>query len=386
MARIVFGTYMFRYPLGGLLSCMLQWILGFKLLGHDIYVVEKSGWPGSCYDPSRQTSSDDCTFGIRVISALLARFGLGECWCYVDAEGRHHGLSRCRLAEIFSSADVFIDYGAHGHWEEESARCGVRVLVDGEPAFRQMKLELNPEVHAIAMRAYDRYFTIGQNIGTPQCPATTAGISWGHVLSPVVLELFSDDADPESALPVDAPFTTVMNWRSHDELDFHGQLFGQKDAEFSKFLQLPQLVAAPMEVAISGEAPVARLMESGWRVRRAQDVTIDFDTFVRYIKRSRGEFSVCKNVFVVTRSAWFSDRSAAYLASGRPVVMQNTGFSEHLPCGKGLFAVDTVEQARDAIEEICAEFPRHSRAARRVAAEHLAAERVLKRFLTELGV
>jgi hypothetical protein len=187
--------------------------------------------------------------------------------------------------------------------------------------------------------------------------------------------------------PADAPFTTVMNWRAHSTIRFGGQDFGQKDVEFARFLDLPARTAVPLEMAVAGDdVPADALRSKGWCLRSAHALTMSVESFQGYLRASRGEFSVCKNVFVATRSGWFSDRSAAYLASGRPVVMQDTGFSAHLPCGEGLFAVATVEEAAAALDEVAGNYLRHSRAARAIAEEHLAASTVLKRFLNELGV
>src|SRR4030095_28026 len=130
-----FGTYMVRYPLGGSLSSKLQWILGFHRLGHEVYVVEKSGGANACYDPVRKVSSDDCSHGVVVTRDLLQRFGLGENWCFVDAAGQYHGMSLRQVREAFAAADVYIDYGAHGLWREEAAAAGTRVYLDGEPGF-----------------------------------------------------------------------------------------------------------------------------------------------------------------------------------------------------------------------------------------------------------
>src|SRR5439155_1473307 len=111
-----------------------------------------------------------------------------------------------------------------------------------------------------------------------------------------------------------------------------------------------------------------------------------FDQFCAYIRGSRGEFSVCKNAFVATRSGWVGDRIGAYLACGRPVVMQDTGFGERLPCGEGLFAVRDLDEAVDAIERIEADPERHRSAARAIAETHFEAETVLESMLTELGI
>ena len=180
--------------------------------------------------------------------------------------------------------------------------------------------------------------------------------------------------------------TTVMNWQSHAPLTYKGQTYGQKDMEFPQFLDLPRLTKVPVEIAVSGKAaPTAMLRERGWRVTSGHQTTISFDSFADYICGSFAEFSVCKNVFVALQTGWFSDRGAAYLASGRPVVQQETGFSRHLPCGAGLFAASNVTEAAQALEEIRARPDYHSRQARAIACEHLEATKVLGKFLNELG-
>lgn len=381
MARIVLGSYMVRYPLAGMLSSPLQWMLACDRLGHDVYLVEKSGWARSCFDPSRNVMTDDCSYGTRVVDRLLSRFDLGGRWCYVAADGRYHGRSKESIDAIFESADLFLDFGAHAAWEEEAAGCELRVLIDGEPAFTQIKMELKLAAGE-ALPTYDRYYTVGANIGTDRASAPTAGREWNWVVHPVDLDLFQP-ADPAS----DGSFTTVMNWRAHDPIRWAGKTYGQKDEEFASFLDLPKRVSVPIEVAVSGkDVPRDALSEHGWGLRDAQAVTKTLDEYRRYMQESRGEFGVAKNVFVATNSGWFGDRSGAYLATGRPVVLQDTGFSHYLPCGEGLLAVTNVEEAAWAIEQVTGNYARHSQRAREIAAEHLEAGRVVARFLGELGL
>jgi len=363
------------------MSWVLQWILGFRRLGHEIYFVEKSNYSNACFDPVKSVMSDDCSYGIKTVSALFRHFGLPNRWCFVDSEGRYHGIPRSELESIFQSADIFIDMGTHGSWSEEAEKAGKRILVDGEPGYTQMKMKKTLDIGG-SLPEYDYYYSNGHNIGTSRSSAPTAGRSWRPVFNPVVIDLYP-------FIPVDnnAPFTTVMNWQSHEPIQFRGHTYGQKDVEFNKFLNLPLLTDTPMEIAVAGKhTPKNRLIDFGWRVRDAIDITLSFQSFREYIQRSIGEFSVCKNVFVETQSGWFSDRSAAYLASGRPVVLQETGFSIHLPCGNGLFAVETANDARDAIAEIITNYKRHSFWARELASEYLEAGTVLRRFLSELGI
>jgi hypothetical protein len=380
VARIVVGSYMIRYPLGGMLSWSLQWLIGLRRLGHDVYLVEKGNYPGACYDPSLQRNGDDPTHGIEVVDALLRRFDLADRWCFVDLAGRYHGHTRPQIEEIFRDADLFLDIGTHGAWMTEAAPSGLRVLVDGEPGYNQMKMEVRA-AKGVSDPVYDYYLSNGANVGTPDSWSPTAGKSWLGVYNPVVMELF-DMSDGR----VDDPVTTVMNWQAHEPLTYNGVVYGQKDVEFNHFLDLPGRTAARMEVAVSGNAPLRVLEGAGWAVRSAQEVTATFDSYRNYIADSSAEFSVCKSAYVSTNSGWFSDRSAAYLAAARPVVMQETGFSRHLPCGEGLFAPRTVEEAAAAIEAIRSDYPRHSRTAREIAAEHLDARKVLTNLLARLGV
>jgi hypothetical protein len=380
MSRILIGSYMVRYPLGGMMSYTLQWLVGLHDLGHDVYLLEKSRSARSCYDVEADAMTDDCSYGVRVVSALLGSLGLGDRWSYIDAAGTTYGLSRARVSELLQSADLFVDLGNHGAWLEDLGG-PISVLVDGEPGSTQMKMA-RKMAGGRSLPAYDLYYTVGQNIGTDRATVDTNGITWRPVFYPVIMRLF-----PRTSLSPSARFTTVMNWQSHKPLEFEGRRYGQKDVEFEKFIDLPQRTRQPLEVAVAGNAvPVARLEAAGWQVRDAHRATVSFDTFRTYVAGSKGEFTVCKNVYVETRSGWFGDRAAVYLASGRPVVMQDTGFSAHLPCGEGLFAVNCVEEAADAIDRIGRDYERHSEAAGAVAREYLDAPTVLGRFLKEVGL
>jgi hypothetical protein len=382
MARIVVASYAVRFPVGGYLSWVLQWLIGFQRLGHDVYFVEKSGWSESCYDPSKHIMTDDCSYGTAALQALLARFDLGDRWCFVDARGRYHGMSRRRVEKVFSSADLFVDTETHGTWLEDASHSRLRVLVEGDPAYTQIKWHNCLEAGE-GLLDYDYYYTVGRNIGTGRSMVPTAGKPWRPIFHPVHVDLFP-------ARPVDtgAPFTTVMSWQVFDPIEFDGVTYGQKDIEFIKFMDLPRRTKSPLEIAVGGgeNVPTRRLLKAGWRLRNPLEVTVSFDSFRDYIAASRGEFSVAKNVYVATNSGWFSERSAAYLASGRPVVLQDTGFSAHLPCGHGLFAVRTVDEAAAAIEAINSDYQGHSRWARDLALEFLDTRKVLTRFLKELSI
>jgi hypothetical protein len=381
MARIVLAGYMFRYPLGGMLSNTLQYLFGLVKLGHDVYFVEQSEYETACYDPGQNRMANDCRYGIEHVSALLSRFGLTDRWCFRDFDGNYFGLSKKQVEELFETADLFIDYGAHGSWNEAAHETPLTVLIDGEPGTTQMKMCLKTE-QGQALPDYDFYYTVGQNVGEENCTVPEAGKTWRKIFHPVDTEQFSHvQENPRGA------YSTVMNWKSRENLEFRGTVYGHKDVEFDKFLVLPNKAPVPFEIAVAGtNIPESELVKNHWNIRNAHQITLTYDSFIDFIAESRGEFSVCKNTFVATNSGWFSDRSAAYLACGKPVVVQDTGFGAPLPVGQGLFAVRTVDEAVEAIAEIESDYTHHSKCARAIACDCLDSQKVIRKFIRELGI
>jgi hypothetical protein len=380
MARIIVGAYMVRYPLGGMMSWVFQHLAGFKALGNEVYFVEKYGYPNSCFNPLTRSMSNDCSYGIKTVNDLLATIGLEDNWCYVDQEGNYFGMQKKRIESVFHSADCYIDLGTQNGWEEESSYCQLRILIDGEPGFSQISFFNDDELGRRYSR-YDHFFTNGYNIGRAGNPAPTGEVIWKHMYSPVHASLFKV-TEPD----IKAPFTTVMNWQSHKPISYMGREYGQKDIEFEKFIQLPSLVDANLEVAVSGRnIPLDMLKRYKWNRVDGIEITQSYQSFCSYIEKAKAEFSVCKNVFVALNTGWFSDKSAAFLAAGRPVILQDTGFSEHLPCGTGLFAVTNTDEAKSAIEEIENNWAKHSIAAREIAMNYLDTVIVLKKFMQEIN-
>lgn len=380
MATIIVGAYMVRYPLGGMMSWVFQHLAGFKALGHEVYFVEKYGYSNSCFNPLTRSMSNDCSYGIKSANDLLSTIGMQDNWCFVDHEGTYFGLSKKKIENVFRSADYYIDLGTQNGWEEESSYCRLRILIDGEPGFSQISF-FNDDDLGRRYSRYDHFFTNGYNIGRLNNQVPTGEVVWKHMYSPVHAGIFKVTT-PDSK----APFTTVMNWQSHKPISYSGSEYGQKDIEFEKFIQLPSLVDVNLEVAVSGKnIPLDILKQYKWNRVDGIEITRSYQSFCDYIEKAKAEFSVCKNVFVALNTGWFSDKSAAFLAAGRPVILQDTGFSEHLPCGNGLFAVKNIDEAKTAIEEIKNNWRKHSKASRDIAMNYLDTGIVLKKFMQEIS-
>jgi hypothetical protein len=237
---------------------------------------------------------------------------------------------------------------------------------------------------AEVLNDYHVHFSYGANIGKPGCTIPTMGIDWLAAVPPVVMELWAGAPQAED-VPADGPFTTVGNWGAYGGVTWNGEHYGQKDEEFLRLIDLPRNTSRRLELALSGAEPDVRerLRSHGWSVRDAgEEVSTDVETYRAYIIRSRGELSVAKNAYVKTRSGWFSDRSACYLAAGRPAILQDTGFTDWLvTSGRGILPFSTAGEAADCLARVDAAYVNHSSAARDVARRVFSHEVVLPRLL-----
>jgi hypothetical protein len=378
--RIILLGYIVRGPIGGMAWHHLQYVLGFHGLGHDVYFAEDSDDYASCYDPARNVTDADPTYGLAFCDAVFRRVGLNERWCYYDAhQGQWHGPAGDRAVGLFRSADVVINLSGVNPLRSWAENIPLRVLVDTDPVFTQIRHLTDKAARDRAAR-HTAFFTFGENIPTGNSSVPSDGFAWQATRQPVVLAAWPVTSGPRSG-----KFTTVMQWDSYPAVEWEGQRYGMKSRSLEPLFDLPRRTAAKLEIALgSASAPRERLRALGWSLCDPLEVTRTPWTYQDYLQSSKGEFSVAKHGYVATNSGWFSERTACYLASGRPCVVEDTGFSRNLPCGEGLLAFHTAEEALARLAEVEAEYDRHCQAAREVAAECLDSRRVLSDFLNRL--
>jgi hypothetical protein len=370
--KIVCSGHLIRYPLGGFSWHHLQYLVGLRRLGHEVIYFEDYGWPTSCYDPARDDMTANPSYGIAYLLSLLRPHGLDGRWCYLAEDGTAHGMPRERLAQLCRECDVYLNLSGI-NWIPEVKQSRCRVMVDTDPVFTQIG------GHGIGgpFSRYHALFTYGENVHRFSSGMPTGEARWLPTRQPVVLDLWSTEAGDRHA-----PLTTVMNWSAYGDREHEGWVYGQKDREFEPFFGLPRDTGEAMEVAVNAPAAVReRLAGGGWQLADPLEVTRDPWIYQRYLRASRAEFSVAKHGYVSTRCGWFSDRSSGYLATGRPVVVQDTGFSDFLPCGQGLMAYRTPQEAVAAIRRLNDDYEAHCCAARVVAEEYFDARQVLADLL-----
>ena len=312
-----------------------------------------------------------------MIAPLMERLGLKDRWVYRDATRKHWGLSAKQAREIISQADLLFNLSGVS-WFEGFERIPQRVYVDEDPAFTQIKAAHDRKTLQF-LTSHTHMFSYGRNIGKPGCRLPTLGLKWQTCCQPVVLHEW-----PMRFSARATRFTTVMSWASYSSVRFRGETYGQKDVELSKFIRLPTLTSQGLELAVGGDVALKKLTPHGWHIVEPFGVSRTVDTYRDYIRRSRGEFSIAKNGYVKARSGWFSDRSATYLATGKPVILQDTGYSEWLPVGEGLYAFNNMEEALTALETVNSDYMRNCKAARAIALEYFDSNKVLRRWLDML--
>jgi len=380
----------------------MQITAGLCRLGHDAYYFEvTSNWP---YDPVRNTKIGDSDYALPYLAHVSKSFGLENRWAYRRsyADNEWFGLSRAKAEALLADADAVFNVAGATRFAKERLKVGHLVYFGTDPVYHEIGCANGDEEARAIIEEHDDFVTYGENIGNADCPVPPPPRLRARTRQPVLLDLW------QNGRPSKPEFTTVGNWRQEGrEVEYRGEFYHwSKDREFLKFIDLPKHTTQPLELAMNladaktirhGPGEVVRnlgvttgarqmLESNGWRLADTHRLTTDPWPYRDYVRASRGEFTVARDLHVRLRSGWFSERSACYLAAGRPVVTQDTGFGSVLPTGAGLFAFNTMDEILAAFESINSDYERHSHAARAIAEEYFKAETVLAAVLEKLGL
>jgi hypothetical protein len=357
----------------------LHYVLGLRDLGHEVLFVEEVQ-PDWCFDLRGRRCDYAHSANRAAFQAVMSDFGLQACSCQLYDGGRATaGLSLSRLRPRLAGADVLINISGHVKSDVVLDAVGRRAYLDQDPVYTQLwRAEYG---HDLNLDAHDTFLTVGLNIGTPHSDMPTCGLTWHHTLPPVVM-----NGRPALLDGAGGRFSTIASWTSFGDICYRGEWYLSKEAEFKRFAELPARVEQEFEVALRRHDPVdegVRLLHAnGWIVTESSRFT-DLAVYREHIVRSRAEIGIAKNAYVKGRSGWFSDRTADYLAHGRPALVQATGFERYLPTGQGLLAFTSMEEAVEGVQRINDDYRAHCKAAREIAESYLDARKVLPRLLED---
>lgn len=354
----------------------MNWALGFRALGWDVWITEAIA-SEKCIDAHWRKASVAQSANLAHWRAVVARFDFGgRATLLVD--GRAPDLDTFR--DFCAEADLFLNLSGHFQSPVVSFPKALKIYQDGDPAFTQVWVDsYGVDMH---FAGHDRFITAGLRLGQANAFAPTCGIEWIPTFPPVALDYW-----PFSPREEFGRFTNIANWEGYKSSEWRGEWFTGKREEFQKFADVPRSVSRPVELATHAathEAELGPFREGGWQFVEAAPICSTLDAYAAYIQDSSAEFSIAKGGYVLSRAGWFSDRGVCYAASGKPLVAQDTGLGGLLPVGEGFHPFSTPQQAIAACERVIADFPAQQRAARAMAEEYFDSAKVISRILDRL--
>ena len=383
---IVVWGLLAAYPFGGMTWQVLHYLVGFQRLGFDVWYVEDSD--RYVYDPATYCLTAECSANVAYMARYLERLGMSERWAFRPV-GSEDVWTRSTdfpgLAALYKRADAVINVCGAQEVRDEHRTARRLTFIQTDPGEDQV-LSAQKVPHRVAqLDAHEYLFTYGLNIGAGDCRLPVEGYQWLPTRPPVCVDWWETACTPDVA----AAFTTVANWtHSGKDVVWEGECWSwRKDIEFLRFSSLPARTVRRMELAVGlmPDNDKAHMRDMGWSLLPSDNLS-DPDAYRRYIQESLGEFTVAKPQYVLPRTGWFSDRSVCYLAAGRPVITQDTGFGRFIPSTKGLLTFTTADDAAAALDSVVSDYKGHSEAARQIAIDHFGAERVVGDVLRAIGL
>jgi hypothetical protein len=380
---VVTGMMFFR-PVAGVVYQVLHYMLALQRLGFAPVYVERTGW--WMLDPITGDVSPDPSGSIRAVRKALAPFGLEDAWALRFLDGtavRAFGIDDRRLVELCAAAPVLLNVTGTQWLSDEMLTCGKKLYIESDPFTAQFDVAMGDEGICAHLDAHDLLFSFGETLSSPEFPLPLGRYEWRATRQPVDLAVWHTDGPPRSTR-----FTTVTSWHNDDkDRVWDGVVYyWTKGREFRKYADVAQRWPGRFEMAVTSTPESRQALGCSWTTVDAHAISADMARYTRYVQDSFAEFTVARDQYVRPRTGWFSDRSACYLAAGRPVVTQETGFSSVLPTGKGLFAFSTADEIDAAVEEILRDPPGNQAAAREIAAEYFDGDRLVRSMLEQAAV
>lgn len=386
--KVVVMGFMAGCPIAGVIWQHIHYIVGLQRLGHDVYYIEDSA--RLPYDPSTAEITNDYGYAVATLARLAEEFAFKEHWAfcarYLPSE-ECIGLPRSRLAELYREADAILNVCGTQELNDDLLQSERILYVESDPGVEQIKVDQGESAALHYLEKHRALFTFGENVGTPDFPVPSHQFQWLPTRQPVVTDLWKTSAAPAEG----AVFTSVANWNTSGlkDIAWRGEKYlWSKSLEFLRFLEAPRRAGEMFELATTiGDAAIMQsFFANGWRITRPDELSVAPQLYRDYVRGSKGEFTVAKDQYVRLRTGWFSDRSACYLAAGRPVITQQTGFTENYGGERGLFAFQSIDEIAEAVARINADYQSHSRAAYEIAVAHFEATNVLHSLLERAGV
>jgi hypothetical protein len=381
--RIVVMGFMGSMPIAGVIWQHVHYIVGLQQLGHEVYYVEDSA--RLPYNPETFEVNNEFDYAARILDRLSREFEFKDCWGFCArylAGNPTAGLPLKKIRQLYRDADAILNICGTQEFNDDLLKSDRILYVESDPGVEQIKVDKRVRSTIDYLGRHRALFTFGENVGTKKFVIPTHGFKWLPTRQPVVTDLWKTNRSPARA----AVFTSVANWSTSGlkDITWRGEKYlWSKSLEFMRFVPAPKRSGEPFELAtdIKDKKTRDKFLRDGWRFRSPRDLSVDYWLYHDYIQRSKGEFTVAKDQYVRLNTGWFSDRSVCYLAAGRPVIIQETGFSDNYGGGGGLFAFTSLAEVGAAVKAINADYRKHSRAARALAHEVFEAKTVLKSLL-----
>jgi hypothetical protein len=386
--KIVVMGFMGSMPIAGVIWQHIHYVVGLQRLGHDVYYIEDSA--RLPYNPETFEVNNEFDYAGHLLDQLSHEFGFRNRWAFCARylpKNPTVGLPLKKIRELYRDADAILNICGTQEFNEDLLVSDRILYIESDPGVEQIKIDKGVRSTIDYLQRHRTLFTFGENVGTKSFPVPTHGFKWLPTRQPVVTDLWKTHRPPLRT----AVFTSVANWSTSGlkDITWRGDKYlWSKSREFLRFVAAPKRSGEMFELATNIEdAKIrAKFVRNGWRLHCPLQLSVDYELYRDYIRRSRGEFTVAKDQYVRLNTGWFSDRTACYLAAGRPVIIQETGFTRNYGRNAGLLSFRSLDEIVDAVKTINADYAKHSRAARALAREFFEAEKVVKSILDRAGI